>query len=42
MSNRLTLTFLTIWALLGGLPSGLVMGLFFLVYEHGHKKGILP
>lgn len=34
--------FLTIWATLGGLLSGIVMGLFFVVYQDGYRKGVLP
>ena len=34
--------FLAAWATLGGLPSGIVMGLFFLVYQDGYRKGVLP
>jgi len=29
-------------ATIGGLPSGLAMGLFILVYEDGHRRGVLP
>jgi hypothetical protein len=34
--------FLVAWATLGGLLSGVTMGLFFLVYQDGHRKGVLP
>ena len=34
--------FLVAWATLGGLLSGLTMGLFFLVYRDGQRKGVLP
>jgi hypothetical protein len=34
--------FLTAWATLGGLLSGIVMGLFFVVYQDGYRKGVLP
>jgi hypothetical protein len=34
--------FLVAWATLGGLLSGITMGLFFLVYRDGHRKGVLP
>ena len=36
------LTFLVLWTTTGGLPSGLAMGLFILVYEDGHRRGVLP
>ncbi len=36
------LTIIAVWATLGGLPSGLVIGLFLLVYEDGHRRGLLP
>jgi hypothetical protein len=29
-------------ATVGGLPSGLAIGVFILVYEDGHRKGVLP
>lgn len=29
-------------ATLGGLASGLAIGLFILVYESGHRRGVLP
>ena len=29
-------------ATIGGLPSGLAIGLFILVYESGHRRGVLP
>ncbi len=29
-------------ATLGGLLSGLAIGLFILVYESGHRRGVLP
>ena len=29
-------------ATIGGLPSGMAMGLFILVYEDGHRRGVLP
>jgi hypothetical protein len=34
--------FLVAWATLGGLLSGVTMGLFFLVYQDGQRKGVLP
>lgn len=34
--------FLIVWSTLGGIPSGIVMGLFFLVYQDGCRKGVLP
>ena len=36
------LIFLTAWTTIGGPASGLVMGLFFIVYQDGHRKGVLP
>ena len=36
------LVFITLVATIGGLPSGLAMGLFILVYEDGHRRGVLP
>ena len=29
-------------ATVGGLPSGVAVGLFILVYENGHRRGVLP
>ena len=34
--------FITAWATLGGVLSGFVMGLFFLVYQDGYRRGVLP
>jgi hypothetical protein len=34
--------FVALVATIGGLPSGLAMGLFILVYEDGHRRGVLP
>lgn len=34
--------FLITWSTLGGLLSGIVMGLFFIVYQDGYRKGVLP
>jgi hypothetical protein len=34
--------FLIVWSTLGGLLSGIVMGLFFMVYQDGCRKGVLP
>ena len=34
--------FITAWATLGGVLSGFVMGLFFLVYQDGCRRGVLP
>ena len=34
--------FITGWATLGGVLSGFVMGLFFLVYQDGYRRGVLP
>ena len=34
--------FITAWATLGGILSGFVMGLFFLVYQDGYRRGVLP
>jgi hypothetical protein len=36
------LTIVALVATTGGLPSGLVIGLFILVYEDGHRRGVLP
>jgi hypothetical protein len=36
------LVFITMVATAGGLPSGLAMGVFLLVYEDGHRRGVLP
>jgi hypothetical protein len=36
------LAFLTLWATVCGPLSGFTMGLFFLVYQDGYRKGILP
>ncbi|HUE46266.1 MAG TPA: hypothetical protein VMO81_08455 [Aestuariivirgaceae bacterium] len=36
------LVFVALVATIGGLPSGLAIGLFILVYEDGHRKGVLP
>jgi len=36
------LVFLTLWATVCGPLSGFTMGLFFLVYQDGHRKGVLP
>jgi hypothetical protein len=36
------LVFVTLVATTGGLPSGLAIGLFILVYEDGHRRGVLP
>jgi hypothetical protein len=36
------LVFVALVATIGGLPSGLAMGLFILVYEDGHRRGVLP
>ena len=33
--------FLIAWATLGGVLSGIVMGLFFIVYQDGYRKGVL-
>lgn len=34
--------FLIVWSTLGGVLSGIVMGLFFIVYQDGCRKGVLP
>lgn len=34
--------FLIVWSTLGGILSGFVMGLFFIVYQDGCRKGVLP
>ncbi|MFW6076179.1 MAG: hypothetical protein ACOC71_00370 [Hyphomicrobiales bacterium] len=36
------LIFLTLWAIVCGPLSGFTMGLFFLVYQDGYRKGVLP
>ncbi len=36
------LLIVTLVATIGGLPSGLAIGLFILVYEDGHRRGVLP
>jgi hypothetical protein len=36
------LVFVALTATAGGLPSGLAVGLFILVYENGHRRGVLP
>jgi len=36
------LVFLIVWATVCGPLSGFTMGLFFLVYQDGYRKGILP
>lgn len=36
------LVFLTLWATVCGPLSGITMGLFFLVYQDGYRKGVLP
>ena len=36
------LTFLVLWTTAGGLLSGIAIGLFILVYENGHRRGVLP
>jgi hypothetical protein len=36
------LTFLALWSTACGPASGLAMGMFFLVYNDGHRKGVLP
>ncbi|MFW6077560.1 MAG: hypothetical protein ACOC71_07390 [Hyphomicrobiales bacterium] len=36
------LTFLVAWTTACGLPSGFFMGLFFLVFQDGYRKGVLP
>lgn len=35
------LVFLTLWATVCGPISGLTMGMFFLVYDDGYRKGVL-
>ena len=36
------LIFLVTWATVCGPLSGVTMGLFFLVYQDGYRKGVLP
>jgi hypothetical protein len=36
------LIFLTLWTIVCGPLSGFTMGLFFLVYQDGYRKGVLP
>jgi hypothetical protein len=36
------LVFVALVAMIGGLPSGFAVGLFILVYEKGHRRGVLP
>lgn len=36
------LAFLTLWTTVCGPLSGFTMGLFFLVYQDGRRKGVLP
>ena len=41
-SALIRLVFIALVATTGGLASGLAMGLFILVYEDGHRRGVLP
>jgi hypothetical protein len=36
------LVIVAVVATTGGLPSGFAIGLFILVYEDGHRRGVLP
>jgi hypothetical protein len=36
------LVIVVVVATTGGLPSGFAIGLFILVYESGHRRGVLP
>jgi hypothetical protein len=38
----LRLVIVALVATIGGLLSGLAVGLFILVYEDGHRRGVLP